>query len=77
MKYLITRVDTFRCDDENEAQAFLENLKENADGVIVSSSISKKERKAKGEIIDEWIRLTVKTVYNDEKEPITSYKEEF
>ena len=77
MKYLITRVDTFRCDDEAEAQAFLEELKDEGDGEIISSSIAKKERKAKGEVIDEWVRLTVRTVYNDEKEPITGYKEEF
>lgn len=77
MKYLINRVDNFRCDDEDEAQAFLESLKENSEGVIVASSIARKERKVKGEVVDEWVRLTVKTIFNDEKEPITGYKEEF
>ena len=33
------------------------------------NEIQKKERKVKGEIVDEWVRLTIKTNYNDEKEP--------
>ena len=68
MKYLITRTDIYRCDTEEEAKSFLQELK---DGglCVISSTIQMKEKKQKGEVVDEWTRLTVKTVYNDEKEP--------
>lgn len=72
MKFLITTTEVYRCDDENEAQAFIEQLKRRGND-IVSSTIQKKERKVKGEIVDEWVRLTIKTNYNDEKEPESSY----
>ena len=60
MKFLITTTEVYRCDDENEAQAFVEQLKRRGND-IVSSTIQKKERKVKGEIVDEWVRLTIKT----------------
>ena len=68
MKFLITTTEVYRCDDENEAQLFVDQLKRKGND-IVSSTIQKKERKVKGEIVDEWVRLTIKTNYNDEKEP--------
>ena len=72
MKYLINKTEIYRCDSEAEAKAFVEELKE--EGLcVVSSTIQMKERKQKGEVVDEWIRLTVKTVYNDEKDPMDPY----
>ena len=73
MKYLITRTDIYRCDTEEEAKAFVQELKDEGN-CVVSSTIQMKDRKQKGEVIDEWIRLTVKTVYNDEKEPDTPFE---
>lgn len=75
-KYLITKTSTFRVDSEEEAKKFLEELKESCNGIILKHSIEYKERKAKGEIIDSWYRLTVKAAINDEKEPDTPYSEE-
>lgn len=76
MKYLINKTEIYRCDTEEEAKAFIEELK--AQGLcVVSSTIQMKERKQKGDVVDEWIRLTVKTVYNDEKEPDFPYSEEY
>ena len=72
MKFLITTTDIYRCDNEAEAQLFIEELK-NRGLDIISSTIQKKERKQKGEVIDEWTRLTVKINYNDEKEPVDEY----
>lgn len=74
MKFLITTTDIYRCDNEVEAQIFIEELKQKGN-IIVSSTIQKKERKVKGEIVDEWVRLTVKTVFNDEKDPDYPYIE--
>lgn len=73
MKYLITRTDIYRCDTEEEAKAFIQDLKD-AGNCVISSTIQMKDRKQKGEVIDEWTRLTVKTVYNDEKEPDTPFE---
>ena len=72
MKYLISKTEIYRCDSEAEAKAFIEDLKD--EGLcVVSSTIQMKERKQKGDVVDEWIRLTVKTVYNDEKDPEDPY----
>lgn len=75
MKYLVNKTEIYRCDTEEEAKAFIEELKEQG-LYVVTSTIQMKERKQKGEVVDEWIRLTVKTVYNDEKEPDFPYIEE-
>lgn len=69
MKYLITQTDVYRCDSEKEAEDFLKVLKNDYSFEVVSSKMEKREMKQKGEIIDEWIRLTVKKKFNDEKEP--------
>lgn len=73
MKYLVTQTDVYRCDSEKEAEVFLSNLKSDHTFEVVSSKMEKKELKQKGEIIDEWIRLTVKKKVNDEKEPYTPF----
>lgn len=71
MKYLINQTDVYRCDSEKEAEAFLKQLKNDYSFEITSSTMSKKELKQKGEVVDDWIRLTVKKKYNEEKEPYT------
>ena len=72
MKYLINTTEVYRFDNEVEAQRYVDELK--GRGLdVVSSTIQRKERKQKGEIVDEWTRLTVKINYNDEKEPESSY----
>ena len=73
MKYLITQTDVYRCDSEKEAEDFLKVLKNDYSFEVVSSKMEKREMKQKGEIIDEWIRLTVKKKFNDEKEPYTPF----
>jgi hypothetical protein len=74
-KYLINTVETYRVDNEDEAKAFVEKLK-NEDGEVLKHSIEYKEQKSKGEVIQSWYRLIVKRQYNNEKEPDTEYQEE-
>ena len=74
-KYLINKVETFRVDTETEAKTFIENLKKQ-DGEVVKHSIEYKEQKAKGEVLQSWYKVTVKRLYNDEKEPYDAYLEE-
>lgn len=74
-KYLINRTDIFRVDNEQEAKDFVEELKKTSGGDVVKHSIEYKEQKSKGELIQSWYRVTVKTVYNEEKEPVSPYRE--
>lgn len=71
-KYLVSTVETYRVDTEAEAQEFIEQLKRDK-GEVLKHSIEYKEQKAKGEVIQDWYRLTVKRRYNDEKEPTSFF----
>lgn len=73
-KYLVSKVETYRVDSEDEAQEFIERLK-NSDGEVLKHSIEYKEQKSKGEVVQSWYRLIVKRQYNDEKDPSSSYIE--
>lgn len=74
-KYLINKIETFRIDTETEAKTFIESLKKQ-DGELVKHSIEYKEQKTKGEVLQSWYKVTVKRLYNDEKEPYDAYLEE-
>ena len=74
MNYLIRTTETYRVPNEEAVKKLLEELKSNRMFEIVKYSSIKKERKEKGEIVDEWIRLEVVKVFNDEKEPISEVK---
>lgn len=68
-KYLITTTETYRADTEFEAQQLIEDAKKQ-DAFELSKYVSqKKESKSKGEIIDEWYRVTLTKNFCDEKEP--------
>ena len=71
-KYLINTVETFRVDSESEAKQFVEDMSD-CGGEIVKHSIEYKEQKSKGEDVQSWYRVTIKRVFNDEKDPIDSY----
>lgn len=71
-KYLINVTETYRVDTEAEAAKIIEEAKIDGNYVLSKYSSVKKERKQKGEIIDEWYRLTLTKVFTDEKEPDTN-----
>lgn len=71
-KYLINTVETFRVDSEAEAKQFVEDISD-CGGEVVKHSIEYKEQKSKGEVVQSWYRVTIKRVFNDEKDPIDSY----
>ena len=71
-KYLISVTETYRVDTEAEAAKIIEEAKADKKYVLSKYSSVKKERKQKGDIIDEWYRLTLTKVFDDEKEPIGS-----
>ena len=77
-KYLIKTTEEHRADSELEAAELINAAK--ADGRYLLSKYSsvKKERKQKGEVIDEYYIVTLVKVFDDAKEPcgeaIVEYK---
>ena len=65
-KKLISVTETYRLDDEIEVENFLKELKEDMSFELAKYSSVKKEKKKKGEILDEWIRFTATKVYGKE-----------
>ena len=68
-KYLITTTETYRVDTEAEATDLINNAKNDTNYVLAKYSTTKRERKQKGEIVDEWYRVSLVKNFNDEKEP--------
>lgn len=69
MKYLTSVVETYRLPNEEAVKVFLEELKQDPTFTVAKYTSQKKERKQKGEIVDEWVRFSVTKLFNDEKEP--------
>ena len=69
MKYLTKVVETYRLANEKEVESFIQELKNDPSFEVVKYSSTKKEKKAKGEVVDEWIRFEVTKLFNDEVEP--------
>lgn len=68
-KYLITVTETYRVDTEEEAARLIEESKNNNKYTLAKYSSVHKERKQKGEIIDEYEKVSLTKVFADEKEP--------
>ena len=67
MRFLLKTVETYRVETESDATQLIEEAKKK---FTVSKAISEKKcRKAKGEIIDEWVRVTITKEFTEEKEP--------
>ena len=79
-KYLISTTETYRVDTENEATKAIEEAKQDGSYVLGKYTSEHKERKSKGEVIDEYWKLTLTKIFNDIKEantPVTvSYEVE-
>lgn len=69
MRYLTSVVETYRLPNDEAVKVFLEELKRDPAFIITKYSSTKKERKEKGDVVDEWVRFTVTKVFNEEKEP--------
>lgn len=69
MRYLTKVVETYRLRDEHEVEEFLQELKTDPTFTVAKYSSTKKEKKQKGEVVDEWIRFEVTKVFNEEAEP--------
>ena len=70
MKRYLTKVtEVYRLSTEKQAETFLQELKSSTEFELAKYTSTKKQRKAKGEVIDEWIHFEVTKFFNDEKYP--------
>lgn len=70
MKYLCEVTEKYRVDFEAEAKAFIEEQKQNNAYSMKKYSSELKERKQKGEVVDQWYQVTLVKTFNDPKEPV-------
>lgn len=68
-RYLLKIDETYRADTEAEAAQIINEAKKDGRFVLAKYSSVKKERKQKGEVVDEWMRVTLTKTFADEKEP--------
>lgn len=72
MKYLIQVVETYRVDNEKEAAAAIEQAKTDPSYILSKYTSEHKEVKAKGEVVDEYYKVTLSKLFNNIKEPDTN-----
>ena len=76
-KYLVSTTETYRVDTESEATRAIEEAKQDGSYVLGKYTSEHKERKSKGEVIDEYELVKATLVFNNEKEPSCSVKIDF
>ena len=67
--YLIKTTEVYRCDSEQEAKNLIEEAKNSSLYTVTKSSSEIRTLKQKGEVVDEWRRVTITKAFNEEKEP--------
>lgn len=70
-KYLVSTTEIYRIDGEQEATNFIQEAKNNKTYILGKYASEHKERKAKGQVIDEFWKVTLVKLFNDIKEPIS------
>lgn len=76
-KYLTTTVETYRVDSELEAVNLIEEAKRDKTYILGKYTNEHKERKSKGEVIEEYYKVTLTKLFNDIKEPYTQVDIEY
>lgn len=69
MKYLITTTEVYRVDTEAEAQELINEAKQDKYFTLSKYTSEYKERKAKGEVIDDYYKVSLTKTFSDIKEP--------
>lgn len=69
-KYLISVTETYRVDTEAEAAVLIDEAKKDNKYDLKKYTSQKKERKQKGEVVDEWHQVVLTKIFDDEKEPV-------
>ena len=69
MNYLISTTEVYRVISEEAAQKLIDEAKADTSYKLIKYNCEYKERKAKGEVIDDWFKVTLFKKFTDEKEP--------
>jgi hypothetical protein len=69
MIYLTNVVETYRVDTEDQVLRMIEEAKQDNRFTLVKHTSQYKEKKAKGEVIDQWYKVSLTKQFGDEKEP--------
>lgn len=77
MRYLTKAVETYRVANEAEAASMIEEAKKDRRFALVKYEAVHKEKKTKGEVVDEWIRVTLHKAFNSEAEPDSEIEVEY
>ena len=68
-KYLTQTVETYRADSESEAEQLIADAKASTEYELKKHNAEKKEVKQKGEVIDEYWKVSLTKIFTSEKEP--------
>lgn len=68
-KYLISTTEVYRVDSEAEAKELIEQAKVAPEYSLAKYTSEYKERKQKGDVIDEYYKVTLVKRFNSEREP--------
>lgn len=68
-KYLVSTTEIYRVDTESEATKVIEEAKNDSSYILGKYTNEHKERKSKGEVIDDYWKLTLTKLFNDIKDP--------
>ena len=68
-KYLIQTTEIYRADSETEAQEIISAAKAAEEYTLTKYSSEKKEVKAKGELVDEYYKISLTKAFTDIKDP--------
>ena len=69
-RHLIKVDETYRVDSEAEAIELINEARADNKFILAKHSSTQRQTKQKGEIVDEWFRVTLTKVFDEEKEPI-------
>lgn len=72
MKYLIQTTEIYRASNEAEAQELINEAKQAGEYELAKYSSERKEVKSKGEVIDEYMKVSLTKTFNNIKEPIAT-----
>lgn len=62
---LMKKIETYRCETEEEANGLIQSAKDNAtDYEVIKSSITQKTKKSKGEVVDLYYLTEITMNYN-------------
>lgn len=74
MRYLVQTVETYRVDNEAEVVTTIEDAKKDSSYILTKYTSEHKEIKAKGEIVEEYYKVTLSKSFNNIKAPDTNIK---